>query len=610
MTRVFFILLLVNLNCIAQDFTKQWIYLETIDEQKLNADIVDVWEYYIQNPINLNDSTELYRIRELNLLSEKDLNLITSHCQSQQLISIYQLQTLEIQIEALKRIKDFIYIPIKDSPIAPTNKSTVYVGLQFQTPQRSGSINKVYIGSPIKTHIRYRTPLKKGWRLGLNLEKDLGEPLWYQNDGANNIALNLTYKGKGKLRKVLLGKYDISIGEGLFFGTSYRINNPYFLSYKPTSIAKLTLSSKEYNYFEGATAQWRIRNTNINVFTSHRNLNGNSSIDKTGLFRTKKEMENRKTFKENIIGVQIGRHHKQNTFSWAGIVYNSELYTAKNRFLQSFYASKSYYNITYSGEFALQDLDDWAILQKLNISVSDNSLFTVQFRSRKDSVFNEYKSDYCSFSNGYENGVYYAFQHNLNEKWQFRLAFEDFKSNSAKITEPHYPKGNKILSEILRQSEQRKFTVQFLYKNIENSEQINKLRFFYQEELSDRIRWNTKLNLIKEGENTNSSLQSNFYWNSLNEKNKVNFSFCLFNTESESIYCQAPYFYGSYNSRFLSGKGNTASLSFQKKIDRSLKAGIQITQINYYDREVIGTGNEMIDSNSKIEFSVYLNWKY
>ena len=161
MTRVFFRLLLVNLSCIAQDFTKHWIYLETIDEQKRNADIVDVWEYYIQNPINLNDSTELYRIRELNLLSEKDLNLITSHCPSQQLISIYQLQTLEIQIEALKRIKDFIYIPIKNAPITTANKSTVYVGLLFQTPQRNGTINNAYIGSPIKSHIRYRTTLKK-----------------------------------------------------------------------------------------------------------------------------------------------------------------------------------------------------------------------------------------------------------------------------------------------------------------------------------------------------------------------------------------------------------------------------------------------------------------
>jgi len=601
---------MVNFSSVAQDFTRHWTYIESLDGEFLNTDLVEVWEYYSQNPINLNDSTQLYQLRELNLLSDKELTNIARYCKSQELISIYQLQVIDIPIDALKRIKDFIYIPTKHKPITTTDRANGYFGIQFQNPQRKGVINNSYIGSPIKSHLRYRTPLKKGWRLGLNWEKDIGEPLWYTNEGANNLALNLTFKGKGKLRKVLLGKYDLSIGEGLLFGTSYRINNPYFLSYKPTSITKSTLSSKEYNYFEGAAAHWRIRNTELNVFASHRNLNGNSSIDKSGLFRTQKEMENRKTIKENLIGVQIGRHHKQNTFSWAGIVYNSEFHEAKTRFLQSFYASKSYYNITYSGEFALQNLDNWAVLQKLNISVSDNSLFTVQFRSRKDSIFNEYRADYSSFSNGHENGVYYAFQHNFNEKWQFRLTFDHFKSNSAKTTEPHYPKGNKIFSQIMRQSEKRKFTFQYQYKNIENVEQINKLRIFYQEELSAKIRWNTKLNLIREGENTNSSLQSNFYLKSLNEKSKVNFSFCLFNTESESIYWQAPYFYGSFNSRFLKGTGNTISLSFQKKINRSLKTGMQITQINYYDREVIGTGNEMIDSNTKTEFSVYLKWKY
>jgi len=606
MTRFFYIILIANFSCIAQDFTKQWTYLETINEQSLSNDIVDVWEYYYQNPINLNKLTQLYQLRELNLLSEKELRIITLHCQSQELISIYQLQALDIPLSALKRIKDFIYIPLKNTPIISTNKPRIYLGVQFQSPQRNGTINGTYIGSPIKSHLRYRTPLIKGWRLGLNWEKDLGEPIWYQNKGANNLALNLTYKGKGKLRKVLIGKYDMSIGEGLLFGTSYRINNPYFLSYKPTSITKSTLSSKEYNYFEGAAAQWRIRNTDINVFASHRYLNGNSSIDKSGLFRTKKEIENLKTYKENLIGIQLGRNHKQNTFSWAGIVYNSEFYNAKNRFLQSAYASKSYYNITYSGEFALQNLDDWAVLQKVNISVSDNSLFTVQFRSRTDSLFNDYRSDYSSYSNGYENGFYWSFQHNFNKKWQFRLACDYFKSNSVKTTEPHSPKGNKIFSEILRLSEQRKFTLQYQYKKIEESEHINKLRLVYQEEFSEQIRWNTKLNLIRENKILNSSLQTNFYWKSLNNKNKINFSFCLFNTESESIYWQAPYFYGSYNSRFLSGKGNTSSLSFQKKIDRSLKAGMQITVLSYYDRDVIGIGNAMIESNTKMEISIYL----
>ena len=312
---------------------------------------------------------------------------------------------------------------------------------------------------------------------------------------------------------------------------------------------------------------------------------------------------------ENLIGVHVARLYRQSTFSWAGIIYNSVFYDVKNRFLQSFFASKTYYNIKYSGELAMQDINNWAILQKLNISVSDNSLFTLQYRSRKDSLFNEYKSDYSSFNNGYENGVYCAFQHNINEKWLFRIVFDYFESNSVRSTEPYKPKGRKVLSQILRQSEQREFTIQYQYKNIENAEQINKLRLFQQKKLSNQIRWNTKLKLIKEWGDKNSSLESNFYWRSLNENNKDNFSFCLFNTKTESIYWQPPYFYGNFNSKFLFGKGNVTSLSLQKKIVQSLKTGIQINQIIYHDRELIGSGNDMIIGNSKLDISAYLKWK-
>ena len=83
----------------------------------------------------------------------------------------------------------------------------------------------------------------------------------------------------------------------------------------------------------------------------------------------------------------------------------------------------------------------------------------------------------------------------------------------------------------------------------------------------------------------------------------------MFNTQSESIFWQAPYFYGNYNSRFLHGKGITGSISYQRKFNRAAKLGIQLTQLSYADREVIGTGNEQIDSNSKLELSLYIKWK-
>lgn len=593
---------------LAQEFTQQWLYIEATQDAQTNDELLELWEYYAQNPINLNDSLQLNLLSDLQLLTIEEINLIKTHCSTHQLESIYQLQILDISLESLKRIKDFLYIPSKSQGIQSESKSFAYIGIQYQHPRRIGNSNGVYTGSPYKSRFRYRNTLRRGWNLGLNLEKDIGEPLWYHNQGANNLTINLIYHGNGKLKKVLLGKYDISIGEGLLFGTSYRINNPYFLNYQPTNTTKSVLSSKEYNYFYGAAAQWQIRNTELDIFESHRMLHGKSSINKTGLFRSKEEIEARKTNEENLIGVQFSNRNKQNTISWAGILYQSEFSTSKSRLFQSAFISKNYYNLNYSGEIALENLDKWALLQKLNISISNNSLITIQYRSRNDSIFNEYRSDYSCFSNGYENGFYYAFQHNFDEKWRFRLSFDHFSSNSIKNSTAYLPQGAKVYGDLFRQTERSRLLVQYQLKKVQNAASIQKLKFLYQESSTERIRWNTIAKLVQKEQMLNSSLQGNFYYKCANKKNNINISHCVFTTINESIYWQAPYFYGNFNARFLSGTGSTTSLSFQRKLDQSLKIGLQVIQLNYYDREVIGSGNEMIDSNSKIEISVYLKW--
>jgi len=609
MNKILFILFWLSITSAAQDFSKQWRYVESLHEKKLNDELVEIWEYYLLNPINLNDSDERYQLHELQLLSKTELKVINTYCRSRQLISIYELQGLDINVESLRRIKDFIYITAKNNTKTTSKKSNIYSGVQYQTPRRAGTLNKEYIGSPFKTHFRYRTNLKKGWNLGLNWEKDLGEPLWYENDGANNFTINFRYKGKYKLRKILFGKYDINTGEGLLFGTSYRINNPYFLSYKPTTTTRESLSSKEYNYFKGVAAHWRIKKTDVDVFASHRKLNGKASIDKTGLFRTPKEIRKRKRILENLLGIAISKKKKENKISWAGIVYRSEYLNDKNNFFQSLYLSKNYYNIDYSGEIALQNLHKWALIQKLTISISNNSLISLQFRSRNDSMFNEYKSDYSSFSNGYENGFLWCFKHNFNEKWQLRATFDHFRSNFINNEETHFSYGRKIYSEISRSTDKRKFVLQFQNKILSDSEELNKFKLYYLEHLTSNLKFTAKGNYIDESGQINTSLQSNFYQTSNSEMDKINISYCVFNTQSESIFWQGPYFYGSYNSRFLHGKGITSSISYQRKLNRSTKLGIQLTQLNYSDREVIGIGNEQIDNNSKLELSLYIKWK-
>jgi len=588
----------------AQDFSKQWEYIEASNQENNPLELIEVWEYFYQKPINLNDLKEIEQLKTLYLLTDRELKIIIDYCKTNKLLSKYQLQILDIEIKSLKRVKNFIRVPQTNS-ISTKISSDFFTGVQFLNPLRKGTKNKEYLGSPFKLHYRYRTDLKKGWRLGLNLEKDYGEPFYYKNYDINNLAFNLQFKGKGKLKSLLFGKYDINIGEGLVFGTSYRINNPYFLSYSPTNITKASLSSKEYNYFEGAASEWKIKDLSINLFASHKKLNGTSNIDKTGLYRTETEIKKRKNIKENLVGLTFNIEKNKCQISIANLIYESHFKDINHNYFQSLYFSKSYYNIKYSSETVLQDYKYWASIQKLTISTSNNSLISLQFRARTHELLNQYRSDYSHFSNGYENGILWSFQHNFNKKWQLIATFDHFKAN---FNKKDVSQGRAIYTQISRNTEKRKMRIQFQYKHLYETQKTMKYRLFYQEHLNSNTRVNVKGNYTINLGFLNSSMQTNLYQTSRNKKNKINISYCKFHTTNSSIFWQGPYFYGSLNSKFLYGKGMVTTLSYQRKIYKTT-LGIQMNYMRYADRDKIGSGNEQTKEPYKSEISLYLKWK-
>lgn len=595
---------LISFSLNAQDFTKQWEYLESTSEESIPIELLDIWDYFYQNPININNTKEIEQLNTLYLLTEDEFKLISNFCKTNKLISIYQLQILEIDTESLKRIRNFIRVPQTHIKSTKTH-SDFFMGIQCISPQRIGIKNKEYQGSPMKTHYRYRTVLKSGWRLGLNLEKDYGEPFLYPNKNLNNLALSIQYKGKRKLKSLIIGKYDITLGEGLLFGTSYRRNNPYFVSYSASDITRSSLSPKEYNYFEGIAAEWKNKDFSINLFASNKKLHGTSRPDKTGLFRTSSEITKRNAAKEKLYGVTFSLENNQHKVCIANIRYQSEFENREPNYFQSVYYSKTYYNFVYSTEMVIQNFKHSAAIHKLTLSSSNKSLISVQFRSRIASLFNQYRSDYTHFSNGYENGFLWCFQHNFNKKWQFRANFDHFKANFKKN---EFYKGRAIYTNISKNTDKRKIGIQLQYKIYSNTQKTTKLRLFFQEYLSSNTRVNLKGNYTWESGNLNSSLQTNLYQTSSNKKHKITISYCLFNTPGSSIFWQGPYFYGSSNSKFVFGKGIITSLSFQTK-RRKTKLGIQMNYLRYSDREGIGTGNERSNRPYKLELSLYLKWK-
>ena len=55
----------------AQDFSKQWEYIEAYNQESNPLELLEVWEYFYQKPINLNDPNGIKKLKTLLTYSPK-----------------------------------------------------------------------------------------------------------------------------------------------------------------------------------------------------------------------------------------------------------------------------------------------------------------------------------------------------------------------------------------------------------------------------------------------------------------------------------------------------------------------------------------------------------
>lgn len=604
MVRELYICLCLSYTILGQDFSPQLAYVTSQFEKESFDDLIALWGDLQNKPIDLNNPNEIRQLPLMHLMTEIECKQIQDYCQHRELISIYELQSLNIKTETLRRIKRFIRVSKGEIKQPYTHKKSIFAATKFLSQEKLGHTENIYQGSRFKTHFRIRIPINNTWDFGANWEKDPGEPIWYHHEGPNNLAGYICHEDPKKNRKIILGKYDLNLGEGLLFGTSYRINSPYFLSYSPTNTIKATLSAKEYGFLQGLSSQWRKNTLKYGVFVSSRKLHGNRTPDKSGLFRSSKEIQKRKNIREAILGIWIDRTLMKSKMSWSGIFYQKE--NSPKQWLQSLYFSWSYFNINYSGEIATQDFEFWGILQKFNISISNNSLISIQYRNRDYGTFNRYNSDYSHFNHGYEKGVLYSFQHLFNEKWTLNCTFDHYSPNYGENQTDEILPGIKMAIAVSKVTSNRKVT--FKHQQWSGEKSKKKLKLFYQEKLSSKIIFRLKGCYANHNKLTNSSIDTRVGFTNPNQKTKFNLSFGMFNTRNQALFWDSPYFFGNYNSKFNSGKGVIYSFTYRYKWSKSIKYGIQLIQRSYVDRAVIGSGNEKIQGHSKTELSFYLKW--
>ncbi|NBX38371.1 MAG: hypothetical protein EBR54_03030 [Flavobacteriia bacterium] len=220
--------------------------IEFISEryQSENIDLTNIIEqlnYFYQNPINLND-TDGSELEDLGLLTTIQISDLIRHRKLfGKFITLYELQSLTFwDLETIQLVRPFVRVDDKLDNIHISLKEALRQGkfdvfLRFQpTVEKKAGYAKVsdsvraasnnyYYGNSGHYYTRFRYTYKTNISIGFTGEKDPGEQFFKgaQKNGFDFYSAHAFFKGGKYIRGVALGDYQVQIGQGIGFWSSY-----------------------------------------------------------------------------------------------------------------------------------------------------------------------------------------------------------------------------------------------------------------------------------------------------------------------------------------------------------------------------------------------------
>ncbi len=461
---------LISLAAIGQDYPRKDIDLNRVADdlygtQDLDLNYEDLYENLVQllsQPLNLNKATE-EDLRFLNLLTEVQINsLLTYRNEHKKFISIYELQAVpELDLSTISNLAPFVKVVDPATTVDASiwkrvvSESDNYFLLRcgrtlepsngYHNSQTASS----FAGSPDNVYMRFRSSRPGDFSFGLTLEKDAGEPLkWSPGKryyGADYVSFHVQLQNKGRLKNLVLGDFQCQFGQGQMLGgiygmgkggetiTTARRSNigvlPFTSVYEAGSLRGIasTVEVVPRFFFTGFYSN-NLRDGGLatDTLADH----AITSLQRTGLHRTEKELSGRRQIAEKNWGAVL--QYKNNTID-AGIMFTEIRFDASflrdptpyNQFAfkgttnrnAGIFLNYTFQNLTFFSEFshsinhggALTTGILWSLTTKLDLSI---------LYRRLD------RNYYTFFSNAFaensttqnETGIYWGWKYRFSRK--------------------------------------------------------------------------------------------------------------------------------------------------------------------------------------------------
>lgn len=380
-------------------------------------------EHFTRDPVNLNyaDEGQLEQLRLLSPLQIS--NLILYRKSFGNFISIYELQAVpDWDVSLIKKILPYITVSAKlevfnslVSRLKNGRNSVLIRGIQILEKSRgyllkNTAATNFYPGSPQRILFRYKYSFKNLLQYGVTGEKDAGEQFFKgaQKYGFDFYSAHFFVRRLGIIKSLAIGDFTVSMGQGLTQWGSLAFNkggDPLNIK-RQSDVLRPYNSAGEIAFNRGIGITLQKNNWETTAFVSYRKLDANfhvdtlnyedfvSSLQNTGYHRTASEVADKNAQGQLSFGGNISFSTERFHLGVNGVHYNLEYTIKKPEYLYNAYAlsgkiagnysidySYTYRNIHLFGELATDEDMEKAFINGVLISVDPHVDMSFLYRN-------------------------------------------------------------------------------------------------------------------------------------------------------------------------------------------------------------------------------------
>ncbi len=450
------------------EFISEQLAVEDIDL----TNVIEVLNYYYENPINLNSASS-QELQEMNLLTDIQIAALLLHIKLfGKLITIYELQSLEYwDLQTIRLVLPFVRVDDRLDNLHVSLREAVANGkfewfarYQRVPEQKSGyrsvsdsvlqSSNSFYYGNADHYYTRLRYSYLNNVSFGVTADKDPGEQFFKgtQPNGFDFYSAHAFFKGGKYVKAIALGDYQIQIGQGLNLWSGYAFGKTAdVMNLKRTAnpIRPYT-SVDETRFMRGVAVDLGLGPLSLLVFGSSKKIDALiandstefvSSISLSGLHRTNLEIERKDELSERIAGANLRFRRRNLQMGMSGVYQGYETYFNKemapyNQFdfrgkeFLSFSADYTYVfrNFNFFGESSRSSFNGaWAHVHGVLCALDSRASVSLLYRNYSRGYQTFYNNGFSEGSRTQnESGFYAGVKLKVNSYWMLNAYMDVF----------------------------------------------------------------------------------------------------------------------------------------------------------------------------------------